>query len=234
PDGRIIVDFMRGEVMKYDAVTSEWEMFANGLHEPLGLHVVNDDEILLMQLPELTRVKDTDGDGLADHYETVYDGFGMTGNYHEFTYGPVKDSKDNLYIALNAASSGGGIAPEVRGEMRPEGKGAARAMFSVVPYRGWVIKLTPDGEVIPFASGFRSPNGLVLDRKDRLYVTDNQGDWVASSPLYHVVKDGFYGQPGSLVWREGWSLGNPFEISVDTLDSWRDKPAVIFPHDIIA
>lgn len=234
PDGRLIAAFMRGEIMVYDADTEKWELFATGLHEPLGMLAVSNDEILVMQLPELTRIKDTDGDGLADQYETVYDGFGMTGNYHEFTYGPVRDSQGNLYIALNAASSGGGISSEVRGEINTEGKGAQKGMFSVVPYRGWVMKITKEGRVIPFASGFRSPNGLVLDRKDRLYVTDNQGDWVASSPLYHVIEGGFYGQPASLVWEEEWNQGNPFEISVDTLDQWREKPAVIFPHDVIA
>lgn len=234
PDGRLAAAFMRGEIMIYDPKTKEWKLFANGFHEPLGMLVVDETEMLVMQLPELTRVKDSDGDGLADEYETVYDGFGMTANYHEFTYGPVKDKKGNLYIALNAASSGGGIAEEVRGEFNPDGKGVARAMFSVVPYRGWILKLQPDGTVVPFASGFRSPNGLVLDDNDNLFVTDNQGDWVASSPLYHVKEGHFYGHPASLVWDKGWDKGDPFEWDKDSLDNLRDKPAVIFPHDVIA
>lgn len=234
PDGRLAAAFMRGEIMIYDPKTKEWNLFANGLHEPLGMLVVDETEMLVMQLPELTRVKDSDGDGVADIYETVYDGFGMTANYHEFAYGPVKDKKGNLYIALNAASSGGGIAEEVRGEFNPDGKGVARAMFSVVPYRGWILKLQPDGTVVPFASGFRSPNGLVVDNNDNLFVTDNQGDWVASSPLYHVKEGHFYGHPASLVWDKNWDKGDPFEWDKDSLDNLRDKPAVIFPHDVIA
>ena len=235
PDGRLVAAFMRGEIMIYDPKKSEWKLFASGLHEPLGMLVVNESELLVMQLPELTRVKDTDGDGMADSYETVYDGFGMTGNYHEFTYGPVKDKKGNMYIGLNSASSGGGIAKEVRGELNMDGKSKqSRAMFSVVPYRGWIMKLTPDGKVIPFASGFRSPNGLMLDDKDNLFVTDNQGDWVASSPLYHVREGQFYGHPAALVWEKNWKKGNPFEWGKDSLDNLRDKPAVIFPHDVIA
>ena len=234
PDGRLIAAFMRGEIMIYDADTKKWELFATGLHEPLGMLAISNNEILVMQLPELTRIKDTNGDGLADQYETVYDGFGMTGNYHEFTYGPVRDSQGNLYVALNAASSGGGISSEVRGEINKEGKGTQKGMFSVVPYRGWVMKITKEDRVIPFASGFRSPNGLVIGEKDRLYVTDNQGDWIASSPLYHVMEGRFYGQPASLVWTEGWKDGNPFDLSLDTLDKMREKPAVIFPHDVIA
>lgn len=234
PDGKLVASFMRGEIMIYNPESKEWKLFARGLHEPLGILVEDSTSVLVMQLPELTRVKDTDGDGTADYFETVYDGYGLTGNYHEFTYGPVRDSKGNLYIALNASSSGGGISKIVRGKLNMDGKSKRGGMFSVVPYRGWVIQLTKQGQVIPYASGFRSPNGLLIDSKDRLYVTDNQGDWVASSPLYYVEKGGFYGQPASLIWTEGWNQGNPFELSVDVLDSLRKKPMIIFPHNVIA
>lgn len=234
PDGRVVAAFMRGEIMLYDPVAKSWHLFASGLHEPLGLMAINEHEILVMQLSELTRVKDTDGDSKADLFETVYDEFGMTGNYHEFTYGPVKDGKGNLYVALNTSSSGGGVSKELRGKTNPLGKSSERAMFSTTPYRGWVMKISPKGKVTPFASGFRSPNGLVMGEADQLYVTDNQGDWVGSSSLYHVKKDKFYGHPASLVWTKGWNMGNPFELPLSKLDSIREKPAVIFPHDVIA
>ncbi|NIP94469.1 MAG: hypothetical protein GWO24_13900, partial [Akkermansiaceae bacterium] len=55
-------------------------------------------------------------------------------------------------------------------------KGAAGRMYSRVPYRGWVMKVavSPDGHSwTPFASGFRSPEGLGFDKDGRLYVTDN-------------------------------------------------------------
>ena len=234
PDGRLVAAFMRGEIMLYDPVTKSWDLFASGLHEPLGLMVINEHEFLVMQLPELTRLKDTDGDNKADLFETVYDEFGMTGNYHEFTYGPVKDSKGNLYVALNTSSSGGGVSKELRGNPNPLGMSSERAMFSTTPYRGWVMKITPDGKIVPFASGFRSPNGLVIGQDDQLYVADNQGDWVGSSALYHVQQDRFYGHPASLVWTNGWNMGNPFDLPLTTLDSLREKPAVIFPHDVLA
>lgn len=235
PDGRLVATFMRGEVMIYDPKKKEWKVFATGLHEPLGLKAISDTEMLIMQLPELTRIKDTDNDGIADLFETVYDGFGMTGNYHEFTYGPVEDKAGNLYFALNSSSSGGGVFPEVRGDSIGEGRSLiGRPMFSIVPYRGWVMKLTKKGEVIPFASGFRSPNGLGFDAKNRLFVTDNQGDWVGTSPLYHVQEGRFYGHPSSLVWTKGWDKGNPFLLDIDSLNAMREKAAVLFPHNIIA
>ena len=172
-DGRLVAGFMRGEILLYDPSTDAWEVFATGLHEPLGIRVISPAEMLVMQLPELTLLKDTDGDGKADVYQTVFDDFGMTGNYHEFAYGPVKDQDGNTYIALNAASSGGGISQETRGDTLMIGKSeTSRAMFSVVPYRGWVLQIDSSGQMTPFASGLRSPNGMVVDQENRLFVTE--------------------------------------------------------------
>ncbi len=237
PDGRLIASFMRGEVMTYNPKTKEWKLFAEGLHEPLGILVVNDSEVLVMQSPELTRIKDTDNDGIADVYEKVTDDFGMTGNYHEFAYGPVKDKQGSLFIALNAASSGGEMRDEVRGEVNllgRDGETGNRQMYSTVPYRGWVMKLTQEGKLFPFASGFRSPNGLGIDKQGNVLVTDNQGDWIGTSTLTHVQEGKFYGHPSSLVWTKDWDKGSPFELPVATLDSMRTRASILFPHGIIA
>jgi hypothetical protein len=233
PDGRLVACFTRGEVMTYDPKTAAWRLFAEGFHDPLGILVVSNAELLIMQRPELTRVKDTDGDGQADVYEKVTDAFGITGNYHEFNYGPVQDKEGNLFIALNTASPNGDIRPELRGHLDTLGR-APRSMFSVVPYRGWVMKLTPQGALLPVATGFRSPNGLGFDLEGNLLVTDNQGDWIGTSPLHHVQQGNFYGHPAGLVWQPGWQKGNPFRLPVPELDQMRTRAAVLFPHGIIA
>lgn len=237
PDGRLIACFHRGEVMTYDTKTGEWRMFAEGLHDPLGLLVISNTEILVMQQPELTRIIDTDRDGLADVYETVTDDFGISGNYHEFNYGPVRDESGNLFIALNTGSSGDGIRSQVRGTLNPDGRDGPtgkKQMYSVVPYRGWVLKLTSQGQLIPYASGLRSPNGIGFDVRGNLFVADNQGDWVATSALYHIKEGAFYGHPASLVWKDGWNKGNPFLLPVPELNAMRTKPIVLFPQGIMA
>ena len=106
PDGRLVACFHHGEVGIYTAKDKTWKMFAEGLHVPLGVLVENEHSILVMQRAELTRLKDDDGDGVADSYDTVYDGFGMTGNYHEFAFGPARGPDGMLYISLNLASQG--------------------------------------------------------------------------------------------------------------------------------
>jgi len=237
PDGRLVACFMRGEVMTYNLQTKEWKMFARGLQLPLGILAVSNSEVLVMQLSELTRIKDTDGDGHADLYENAANDFGMSGNYHEFNYGPVRDKDGNLYIALNTASSANGIRPIVRGkfnELGRDGIDGHKEMFSVVPYRGWVMKLTPDGKLHPFASGFRSPNGMGYSPDGHLFVTDNQSDWVPTSALYDVHKDNFYGHPASLVWKEGWKNRDPFNVPIEELKKMRTIPIVQFPQGIMA
>ena len=237
PDGRLIACFMRGEVMTYDHAKKEWKLFAQGLHYPLGILAISNSEVLVMQIPNLVRIKDTDGDGQADLYENETSDFGISGNYHEFNYGPVKDKSGNIFIALNCGSSGGGVKPVVRGELNTNGRegiDGRRQMFSVVPYRGWVLQLTPDGKLHPFASGFRSPNGLGFDPNGNLFVTDNQSDWVPTSSLYHVRKDNFYGHPASLVWTKEWKNRDPFNAPIAELDRMRTHAAVLFPQGIMA
>jgi glucose/arabinose dehydrogenase len=233
PDGRLAACFMRGELMLYDPAAKKWSVFAEGLFDPLGILSVSDSEFLVMQHAELTRIKDIDGDGHADLYETVTNAFGVTGNYHEFNYGPVRDRDGNLFIALNLASAGGSIRPELRGKLDVSGRRPGQEMFSVVPYRGWVMKLTPSGHLLPYAMGFRSPNGLGFDLNGNLLVTDNQGDWKGTSTLYHVQEGKFYGHPASLIWKKGWKGGSPY-IPVAQLDSMRTRASVLFPHGIMA
>jgi hypothetical protein len=250
-DGRIAVAFHRGEVMFYDPADSSWSLFASGLQEPLGMLADEDGSILVMQRAELTRLKDTDGDGTADEYLTVFDGFGMSGNYHEFAYGPAKDADGNLFIVLGVASNGAPMAAEIRGEFSEIGqvdregmssratwgknKGKAGRMYARVEWRGWVLKISPDGKKMePYASGFRSPNGIGFDAGGRLLITDNQGDWRPTSPLYDVKKGGFYGHPASLVWKKDWDGRIPLQVPVKELDEMQQPAAGYFPQGELA
>lgn len=237
PNGRLAACFTRGEVLTYDLKTGQWNVFAQGLHEPLGIWVESDTEIVVLQRPELTRLKDTDGDGKADVYETITDNFGLSGNYHEFNYGPVKDKDGNFFIALNTASSGAGFRDNARGPVNLMGRDSTtglKQMYSVVPYRGWVLKITPDGEVIPWASGLRSPNGIGMDPEGTLFVTDNQSDWVETSKLFQIKEGAFYGHPASLVWDKKWEGRHPFRVPVAELNQKRTEAIVFFPHGIMA
>jgi hypothetical protein len=68
------------------------------------------------------------------------------------------------------------------------------------PWRGWCVKITPKGDVIPYAVGLRSPNGIHFSPDGDLFYTDNQGEWVASNKMHHVRPGEFYGHPAGLRW----------------------------------
>ena len=248
PNGNLVACFHRGEVMIYNVKIKTWSLFAEGLHEPLGILALSDHSVMVMQRPELTKISDQNKDGEADEYQTFYDSFGMTGNYHEFSFGPTRDMEGNFYIALNIASNGASIRKEVRGEFIDIGmpredfyitpwskqKKSAGRMYSRVPYRGWVIKISPDGKATPISCGVRSPNGLGIDADGDLFVSDNQGDWLGTSKLHHIKAGRFHGHPASLVWRKGWDGRDPLTISVEELDQMRTKAAALFPQGILA
>ena len=69
-----------------------------GVPEPLDR-----DDILVMQRPELTRLTDTRGYGVADRYETVAADFGFSGNYHEYPWMSeyLTDVSDEVNTALD-------------------------------------------------------------------------------------------------------------------------------------
>lgn len=185
--GEVYTSNRTGQVWKRQ--DGEWSLFADGLHEINGVRVAPDGKgIYVMQRPELTYLKDTNGDGTADLYKTIEDRFRYTGNYHEFAYGPRINAKGEMFFSTGLSAGA---------HFSAEPKGYPNQMTSALGYRGWVMKRSGDGTLTPFASGLRSPAGIGMNAKDELFITDNQGDWVASSYLGHVEAGDFMGHPAS-------------------------------------
>ena len=132
--------------------------FASGMHEVLGL-VYKDGALYCAQRGELTKLVDTNMDGKADVYETVY-AWPVSGNYHEYSFGPKLAPDGSFFVTLNLGFPGAWWHPE-----------------SFVPWRGWALKIREDGSVEPWATGLRSPCGISMIDGE-LFYTDNQGDWV--------------------------------------------------------
>ena len=164
---------------------TRFDLFATGLHEPLGLAVRKDSDgeaIYCVQRGELTRLLDRNGDDVADAYECFSDDWGVSGNYHEFAFGPKFDQDGNAWVTLNVGFCGS------------LGK-------STVPLRGWALKVTPEGEAIPVCDGLRSPNGMAAWNDGEMFYVDNQGDYVATNRLSHLTPGSWHGHPASLRWR---------------------------------
>ncbi len=199
PNGNLAVATRRGDVFMVENPTGTqpyFTLFASGLHEVLGL-AYHEGSLYCAQRSELTRLADTNFDGRADVYETVY-AWPLSGHYHEYSFGPKFAPDGSMFVSGNVAF---GDEEWWRGESR-------------VPWRGWTMHISQDGKMEPWATGMRSPAGLgIIDGE--LFYTDNQGDWVGSGGMWHVKKGIFAGHPAGLRWTG--QEGSPLDLTTDEL-----------------
>ncbi len=183
PDGRLAVATRNGEVWLFKLDGSPAKRFARGLHEPLGL-TWHEGALYATQRSEITCLRDTDGDDVADEYSTFAKGWGVSGNYHEYAYGPVFDPQGNAWITLNI-----GIGDHWEAAM-PKTEHAL--------WRGWCLMVPPGGKLTPVACGLRSPCGIGANIEGDVFASDQQGNWWPAGPLLHLRKGAFFGHAESL------------------------------------
>ncbi|CCH57105.1 blue (type 1) copper domain protein [Fibrisoma limi BUZ 3] len=234
PDGRLAACTRRGEVwiisnpyMQGSRVPT-FKRFASGLHEPLGLLYRSGGPngrgyFLCTQRGEVTKLVDNDGDEVADEYRSFYK-WPLSGNYHEYSYGPVLLPDGDMVITLNLDWIGFGA--------------------SLAKWRGWMLKLNDKGEMTPWATGLRSPAGFAVLRDGSIFYTENQGDWVGSGRMTHLEKGDFAGNPAGLRWssepgspltlkpQDVPSTGKPMHEVAKTIKNLK-VPAVWFPHTLM-
>ena len=206
-DSRLAVAIRKGEVWilsnVYDDPPSKvtYHRFASGLHEPLGL-LLHKGSLLTMQRTEMTRLIDHDQDDVCDEYQTVATGWGVTGNYHEYAFGPEVDRVGNLWLTLNL---GLGLKNDQKALAVTNSKiGVTQGLW-----RGWGMTVTPDGELKPMCAGMRSPSGLGANLDGDMFYSDQQGNWVATNSLHHLRQGAFYHHPDSLASVE--AAGSPIK-----------------------
>lgn len=185
PDGRLAASSRRGDIYMFhnptqpDASKITSTLFMDGLHEVLGL-AQRDGSLYATQRGEVTRLTDEDGDGLADVCETVTDVWGINGDYHEYAFGSKFDREGNIWVTLCLTGS----------------------FTSDNKYRGWCLRVAPDGTITPTCSGIRSPGGMGINVDGEVFYTDNQGPWNGTCGLKWLRKGSFQGHPIGNRWYE--------------------------------
>lgn len=232
-DGTIVVATRTAGIwrlVKDKSGKSEWQLFAEGTFDSLGV-VVEDKKGLVVvagQKAELTRISDTNGDGIADNYETLFDAHSYHGNYHSYMHGPVRGADGAYYININLADGSDGSAYNAGGKYMGSGGGFA----------GWSIRVEPNNKndvakFTPWANGLRSPAGMALSPDGRLWYSDNQGEYVGTSKIFVLEHNKFYGHPSSLIDLPGMTPDSP-EIQWPKFADVRPMPPILLPHNKVA
>ncbi|MBX7105600.1 MAG: hypothetical protein K1X57_16065 [Gemmataceae bacterium] len=160
-----------------EPASPKWTLFERGLHEVLGL-THKDGWIYAQQFCELSRLRDTNGDGRADVVEAVSTAWSVNGDYHEYAFGSKFDRDGNIWTVLCLTGS----------------------FSSDGPWRGWAMRTTPEGKTIPTCSGIRSPGGIGFNAAGDCFYTDNQGPWNGACKLQWLKPGAYVGHPDGLRW----------------------------------
>lgn len=182
PDGKLAVASRRGEVWiaqnpyAKDGKGVVWKRFASALHEPLGL-AFHEGALYVSQRSEITRLRDANGDGVADEYRCAAKGWGVTGAYHEYTYGPKFDPRGNMWITLNC-TMGDVVLPDK-------------------DWRGYSLCVEPNGKWKPVSGGMRSPCGIGINEAGDVFYTDQQGHWNSACGIHQIKQGVFHGHIAS-------------------------------------
>ncbi len=174
-DGRAALSTWSGDVWVCSGIDAtleklSWKRYASGLYEPLGLKIV-DDVVYVLGRDQITRLRDLNGDGEVDAYESFCN-LGVTmASYHAFHYDLQTDREGNFYYLVG----GNHVDPDI-------------------PLHNCLLKVAKDGSSIEsIATGFRATNGMAIGPNDEIVCADNEGNWMPSARLDWVKKGAFHG-----------------------------------------
>ncbi|MDR9366023.1 MAG: DUF6797 domain-containing protein [Balneolaceae bacterium] len=174
PDGRAVISTYAGDVWMVEGIDDDldeirWQRIATGLYDPFGVKV-KEGEIYVICRDRIMKLNDLNGNGETDFYESF------------FADTDVSDVPVQAYnFSLETDSQGNFLY-------------AKAGQYTNNDEPGNLIRVSSDGKTQEsVAIGFRAPNGVTVDPQDRIYVSDNQGNWMPANKISLVEEGGFYG-----------------------------------------
>lgn len=168
---RLAASTWTGDVWIADGIDGDlakvtWRRFASGLFQTLGLKIV-DGVIYTQGRDQITRLRDLDGDGEADHYECFNNDVQITAGFHEFAFDLETDREGNFYFSKAMPVNQGG-----------------RGFGPWTPHNGAVLKVSKDGATLErVAWGLRAPGGVGVSPDGVVTTGENEGSWVPACKI---------------------------------------------------
>ncbi|MBX2818596.1 MAG: cytochrome c [Rhodothermaceae bacterium] len=190
-DGRAAVSTFEGDVWIISGLNEgnslNWKRYASGLYEPMSLSIVQ-DEIYVFGREGILRLTDLNGDNEADFYENFSNAPIQTIESREYPSSMHPKPGGGFYLSKGAATNNGPkTSPSIMTGFRAGG-----------PHSGTILSVSADGRTVErFATGFRQPYIGVHPEKGWVTASDQQGNFVPSSPVYFVQEGDYYGVPAT-------------------------------------
>jgi glucose/arabinose dehydrogenase len=176
-DGRVFVASMKtGEILVLrdpddDGKKARFDNYTHGLFQEAYSMLAEPDALYVLHRRNLTRIRDSNGDGVADRFDRVFAlPHGIADSY-DYAYGLARDRNGAFVMSF---------APYANTHL---------------PGSGGALRMTPGKKPREVAFGFRNPLGWCSGPEGEIFFTDNQGEWVATNKLCHLVEGRFYGFP---------------------------------------
>lgn len=175
-----------------DGQADKAQVFYEGFNEEINGVIAgvmpNGEDVLVTVYPDLWRLRDIDGDGIADEKESLFRGFGVHAAFdghdiHGLTWGP--DGKIYFSVGDNGFSV-----------TNKEGRKLH------YPNTGGVLRMNPDySDLEVFAYGLRNVQEIAFDKYGNLFSVDNDGDLEDERERFVYITEG-----SDSGWRLNWQF----------------------------
>ncbi len=178
-DGRVFVASMKtGEILVLRDPTGDgkracFDNYTRGLFQEAFSMLAEPDALYVLHRRNLTRIVDSNGDGVADRFDRVAALPHGIADTYDYGYGLVRDKSGAFVFSY---------APYANTHL---------------PGSGGALRVVPGQKPREIGFGFRNPLGWCSGPANEIFFTDNQGEWVATNKLCHLTEGRFYGFPNS-------------------------------------
>lgn len=163
-----------------DLTEVKWKRFASGLHEPMSIasrpsrnteNGAPANDLFVFDRNGIIKLLDTNNDQEVDVYQMFCNDFGQTAETREFP-NSMKLAPDGSFVLSKGGQEGTTFGKD----------------------NGKVLRVSADGKTVtPLGYGLRQPFIGVHPKTGLVTASDQQGNYVPSTPI-HIIKDNqFYG-----------------------------------------